>query len=208
MQDSDHLQPTPPDAGAPRILVDALATFNYVAWQNAVPLLRSLIVENPGPQLISGATLELTASPPFVRPQAWTIDRIGVGDSVTLRDIDVDTDVDFLDRLDEAERGILRFQLRSATGVLGETSHVVRVLSRAEWGGMGTMAELLPAFVTPNDPALAPLLKASAAILEDHGHPGALDGYQSRDPNRTFLLAASLWSAVAARSSTYGAACA
>ena len=65
------------------------------------------------------------------------------------------------------------------------------------------MGELLPAFVTPNDPALAALLRSVATLLGQHGHPTALDGYQSGDPNRAYLLAAALWSAVAGRSLVY-----
>jgi hypothetical protein len=86
---------------------------------------------------------------------------------------------------------------------LHASKHVLRVLARDEWGGMSTMGELLPAFVTPNAPALAKLLRSAAALLSQHGHSTALDGYQTGDPNRAYLLAASLWSAVAGRSLVY-----
>ncbi len=65
------------------------------------------------------------------------------------------------------------------------------------------MGELLPAFVTPNDRALSPLLKSAATVLGQHGHLTALNGYQSGDPNRAYLLAAALWSAAAGKSITY-----
>lgn len=195
-------QPSDPPA-KPSVVVGAEDCFNYAAWQNAVPLLREVVVENPTEQVLSSLTVELTPSPSFARNKSWTVDRIGAGESVALRDIDLDIDAEYLDRLDEAVRGKLTFKLTSEDNIIAETSHELRVLARDEWGGMGSMGELLPAFVTPNDPALAPLLRSAAESLERHGHRTALDGYQSGDPNRSYMLAAALWSAVAARSLTY-----
>ncbi len=120
-----------------------------------------------------------------------------------LRDVDIEIDAEYLDRLDEAVRGVLSFRLTKGDESLSETNARLRILARDEWGGMGSMGELLPAFVTPNDPALAPLLKSAAEALGRHGHSTALNGYQSGDPNRSYMLAAALWSAVAAKSLTY-----
>ena len=49
--------------------------------------------------------------------------------------------------------------------------------------------------VSPNHSAVASILKA-ARLLERKGHMGSLDGYQSRDPRRAYMLAAAIWSAV------------
>lgn len=200
-------QSAPADASpapeAPRLNVSAADSFNYAAWQNAVPLLRSVAVANPTASELTSLTVEFTSTPAFARPGRWVLDRVGAGQTVSLKDIDVEIDAAYLDHLDEAERGILQFRLLDGTTLIAETTVLVRVLARDEWGGMGTMAELLPAFVTPNDPALAPLLKASSEILRKSGHSTALDGYQSGDKKRVYLLAASLWSAVSAKSLTY-----
>lgn len=190
-------------AEEPHLRVEAVESFNYAAWQNSVPLLRSVQVENSGTYELSSLTVELSTSPGFARPKRWTVDRVGPTQTVSLRDIDVEIDADYLDRLDEAERGTLKFRLLHRDETLDEVSVPVRILARDEWGGMGAMGELLAAFITPNDPALATLLKAASDVLAKNGHSPSLDGYQSRDPNRAYLLAASLWSAVAARTLTY-----
>ncbi len=187
----------------PQLVVEGADTFNYAAWQNAVPLLRSVTIENKQGQELSSLTVELSASPSFARDKRWIVDRIGAGEIFSLRDIEIDVAPDYLDRLDEAVRGVLTLRLMHQGNAICEAKHPLRVLARDEWGGMPTMAELLPAFVTPNDPSLAPLLKSAAAILKEHGKPTGLDGYQSGDPNRAYLLASSLWSAVAALSLTY-----
>jgi hypothetical protein len=211
MPDTDRDAPSQPlesagDAAgppAPRLLVDAVDAFNYAAWQNSVPLLRRVEVDNSSGLELSSLTVELRASPGFVRAKRWTLDRIQAGTKVVLRDTDVEIDPEYLDRLDESERGVLTFTLSHQGMTLAEVTHNVRVLARDEWGGLSAMGELLPAFVTPNDPALAGLLKSAAAVLGDSGQSTALNGYQSGDPNRAYLLAAALWSAVGAKSLTY-----
>ncbi len=192
-----------PEGQRPTIVAVVEECFNYAAWQNAVPLLRSVVVENLTDCDLSAVTVEMKVTPAFARSKSWKIDRIGAGRQVTLRDVDIEVDADYLDRLDEAVRGTLSFRLSKGDETLAETNAPLRILARDEWGGMGAMGELLPAFVTPNDPALAQLLKSASDALGRHGHSTALDGYQSGDPNRSYMLAAALWSAVAAKSLTY-----
>ncbi|HMP80278.1 MAG TPA: DUF4011 domain-containing protein, partial [Pirellulaceae bacterium] len=86
---------------------------------------------------------------------------------------------------------------------MAEKSCLLRVLARDQWGGMSDMAGLLPAFVTPNDPALTRLMRSAAQALERDGHDPTLEGYQTGDPRRVYVQAAALWSAVAAESIVY-----
>jgi hypothetical protein len=205
----NHHEPPPPDSASsgdparPRLLISAADVFAYAAWQNAVPLVHSVVIENPGTSEVSSLVVEFSSTPAFARPRRWIVDRVEAGEHVPLRDVDVEIDPAYLDRLDEAERGVLSFRVLAGSTPIAATTLPVRVLARDEWGGMGSMAELLPAYVTPNDPALAPLLKAAAEILGDSDHSTALDGYQSLDARRAYLLAAALWSAISAKALTY-----
>ena len=187
----------------PRLQVDAIESFNYAAWQNDVPLLRRVVIDNTGGEELSSLSVELKATPSFVQEQRWTIDRLRAGEQLSLRDVELQIDPAYLDRLDEAVRGVLSFQLIHKGEIRAAASHVLRVLARDEWGGMGDTGELLAAFVTPNDPAIPSLLRTASSVLEQYGHAVALDGYQSNDPNRAYMLAAALWSAVAGCSLVY-----
>ncbi len=159
-----------------QLLVEAVESFNYAAWQNAVPLLRSIVIDNKEGTERSMLTVELSASPGFARAKRWVIDRIGAGERLSLKDIDLEVDPSYLDGLDEAERGVLTFRLLHKGECLHQVDQVLRVLARDEWGGISSMGELLPAFVTPNDPALAPVLRTTAEMLTVHGHSPALAG--------------------------------
>src|SRR5690606_16271301 len=115
----------------------------------------------------------------------------------------IELDAGYLNGLNEAERGYVYLQLHSKGELVAAATHKLRVLARDQWGGMGSMGDLLAAFVMPNDPAVAKILKAAGESLSQHGHSPSLDGYQSRDPRRAYMLVAALWSAVSAEGLTY-----
>src|SRR5690606_37320779 len=146
---------------------------------------------------IEKCTLELTSSPSFLRPKTWTIDRLLPGDRLPLTDRKVELDAGYLAGLNDAERGEITLRLSSSGEVLDEQRLPVRLLARDEWGGVADMAQLLPAFVMPNDPGVAQILRTAAERLVAHGHPGGLDGYQSQNPQRAYMLTAAVYSAVA-----------
>ncbi|ARM88061.1 helicase/restriction endonuclease domain-containing protein [Rhizobium sp. CIAT894] len=180
------------------IVADIAPSFTYASFQNAIPVLRSAKVANPTNENLEECQLRLLANPPFVRAKTWTIDRILAGDEISLTDRKVDLDSSYLDGLNEAERGEITLTLTSRGSLLSEIHVPVRLLARGEWGGVSDMAQLLPAFVMPNDPAVARILRSAADQLAAHGHSSGLDGYQSGDPKRTFMLAASVYSAISA----------
>lgn len=185
------------EAGAPVIAADIAASFTYASYQNAIPVLRSILIENDSGRHIEKCTLELTSSPSFLRPKTWAIDRLVPGDRLPLSDRKVELDAAYLAGLNEAERGEITLRLTSRGEVLDEQRLPVRLLARDEWGGVADMAQLLPAFVMPNDPGIAQILRTAAERLSAHGHPSGMDGYQSQDPQRAYMLAAAVYSAIA-----------
>ena len=114
-----------------------------------------------------------------------------------MSDRKVELDAHYLAGLNEAERGEITLRLSAGGEVLDEQRFAVRLLARDEWGGVADMAQLLPAFVMPNDPGIAPILRTAADRLAAHGHPSALDGYQSQSPQRAYMLSAAIYSAIA-----------
>jgi hypothetical protein len=176
---------------------DLASTFTFASHQNSIPVIRSIRIENSTADSIENARLELTASPAFLRAKTWIIDRIMAGEGLTLSDRRVDLDAAYLAGLDEAERGDIKLRLLKGDRVLAETIVPVRLLARDEWGGVSDMAQLLPAFIMPNDPAIFQVLRSAAERLAGHGHSSALDGYQSNDPKRAYMLAAAVYSAIA-----------
>lgn len=193
----------PNDPGVVAITANLAATFTFASHQNSIPVIRSIRVDNLTADSLEHARLELTASPPFLRAKTWTIDRIIAGEGVTLSDRHIDLDAAYLAGLNEAERGDIKLRLFQGDHIVTETIHPVRLLARDEWGGVADMGQLLPAFVMPNDPAVFKLLRSAAERLATHGHSSALDGYQSNDPKRAFMLTAAVYSAIAGLGAHY-----
>ncbi|MGV1760810.1 DUF3320 domain-containing protein [Rhizobium sp. A22-96] len=181
----------------PAIVADVAASFTYASYQNAVPVIRSILIENNTDRHVENCRIELTSSPSFLRPKSWTVDRLIPGDRLPLIDRKVEFDASYLAGLNEAERGEITLRLSSSGEILDEQRLPVRLLARDEWGGVDDMAQLLPAFVMPNDPGVAQILRTAAETLVAHGHPGGLDGYQSQNPQRAYMLAAAAYSAIA-----------
>lgn len=181
----------------PSITADIAGSFTYASYQNAIPVVRSILIENHGGPHLENVRVDLTSSPAFLRAKSWMIDRLAPGDSLPLSDRKIDLDADYLAGLNEAERGEITLRLSQGDRALDEKRFQVRLLARDEWGGVADMAQLLPAFVMPNDPAVARILRSAADRLAEHGLPSGLDGYQSGDPQRAFMLTAAIYSAIA-----------
>lgn len=143
----------------PAIVVDVTASFTYASYQNAIPVIRSILVENNTDRHIESCRLDLTSSPSFLRPKSWIVDRLMPGDRLPLADRKVEFDASYLSGLNEAERGEITLRLCSGGKILDERRLPVRLLARDEWGGVADMAQLLPAFVMPNDPGVAQILR-------------------------------------------------
>ena len=179
------------------------SNYSYAAWQNSIPLLRSLTVRNETSDSYDDLKVELTSDPPFLREKKWTLKRVVAGDKITVEDRDIDLDVSYLGGLSEAERGQIRIRVVVANGTLAESVSEIRLLARDEWGGSGISPELLAAFVLPNDPAVAKVLKGAADVLQQHGKSPSLEGYQSEDPARVWTLLSAIWASVASLDITY-----
>lgn len=168
---------------------------NFASAQNGVAVIRELRIENAGSAAAEGLRLTLTAHPALLREKTWIIDRLPAGGSLRLTDLETPLDPALLGGLDEAEIGQLQFRL-AAQGVADVVQqHPVEMLARDEWGGLAEMDNILAAFVSPNQPCVARILKEASRLLEAAGQSGALDGYQSGSPQRVWMLAGAIWSA-------------
>lgn len=182
---------------APCVTASIAPSFTYASYQNAVPVVRSIEIENRTEKTFEDCKLELISTPAFLRNKVWQIDRLIPGDRISVSDRRVELSADYLAGLNEAERGEITLRLSCKIEILHEQTFPVRLLARDEWGGVNDMAQLLPAFVMPNDPAIAGVLRKAAERLVEHGLPSGLDGYQSNDPKRAYMLTAAIYSAVA-----------
>ncbi|WP_138468940.1 DUF3320 domain-containing protein [Poseidonocella sp. HB161398] len=182
---------------------DTSARVNFASAQNGVSILRTLSLANRGQRQLEGLTVTLESAPALLRPRSWTLDRLSPGDMRALPGLETVLDDQILAGLDEAEFGSLTLTVAENGRELLRETRRIEMLARDEWGGLGEMAPLLAAYVSPNDAVVAGLLKEAADLLEAAGMKGAIDGYQSGDPGRAWMLAGAIWSAATAMGLSY-----
>ncbi|EQD78585.1 DNA helicase related protein, partial [mine drainage metagenome] len=102
----------------------------------------------------------------------------------------------YLADLTECMQAAAHLRLRSSTGVVAEQRFPIELLARNQWGGAGSMPELLAAFCMPNDPAVDKVLKSTSDVLRRAGRPDGIDGYRAGSRQRAWELASAVWSAV------------
>ena len=181
----------------------ALQRVNFACAQNDVAIIERLLIGNRTENALTDVRVTLRATPAIIREKSWTVDRIAQETEFEIRDLATPLDIERLAGLDEAELGELEFrvEVRGLPTVVEKSR--IELPARDEWGGVRDMAQILAAFVSPNDPAVAGVLKDASRLLEAAGHSGSMDGYQSGDPRRAYLLAAAIWSAATGLGLTY-----
>ncbi|WP_038911224.1 DUF3320 domain-containing protein [Dickeya dadantii] len=167
----------------------------FTSHQNAVPLLRELVLHNESDQTYQDLTLHLQTTPAVLEAKQWKIDRLLPHSSLDIRDRDVKLDAKWLAELTESVVCEITLCLRQGEDELFTVNYPLEALAKNEWGG-DAMVELLPSFITPNDPAIDRLLKATSDVLRSAGKREALDGYESKSRTRVWEIASALWTAI------------
>ena len=180
-----------------------LERVNFASAQNDVKIVQKLMLHNQTDEAMTDVRLSLRSSPSIIRNRIWYIDLIPAGQRHEIQETSTPLNIEHLAGLDEAEVGELEFRAE----VEGLESTIekckIRLLARDEWGGLGDMAQILASFVSPNTPVVAALLKQAAHLLENKGIDGSMNGYQSKDPRRTYMLIGAIWSAATGLGLTY-----
>lgn len=184
-----------PIAPVIRLQVSLSPKVNLAFHQNAVPVLRELVVVNDGTAPLVDVVVTLSSEPPFLKEKSWRLDQIGAQQHYHLRELDIALDPAFLGRLTEAETAQVVVRLEAGGEELARAVTPIELLPRNQWGGVGHMPEMLAAFIQPNDPAVERVLKKAAEILRQNGREGALDGY-SGGAKRTWELTSAIWTAI------------
>ena len=182
------------------IALDAVITdkIGFATHQNAAPILRQLSVHNLGVDAVDNVTVTLRSDPAFLAEKVWRFDQIRPDTEIAVTDRDVRLSASVLAGLTEAVSATVILTAVDVDGhELASTHYPIELLAHNEWGGIGAMADLLPAFVMPNDPAVDRVLKAASDGLRRMGKPDQIDGYESKQRTRVWQLASAIWSAVA-----------
>ncbi|MGV3771180.1 MAG: DUF4011 domain-containing protein, partial [Sphingobium phenoxybenzoativorans] len=168
----------------------------FASHQNAVPILRDLEIDNVTDADCNALAVSLTADPPFLLPKTWRIDRVAAQTAISVHDRQIHLNAGMLGDLTENISGSVEIRAESDGALLASIRQPIEILARDHWGGAGTMAELLPAYAMPNDPAVDRIVKAASDVLRRAGRPDAIDGYNAKSRSRVWEITSAIWSAI------------
>ena len=199
-------QPPTPSSPSPAVRIEAALAprLNLADFQNAVPLIRELVVVNESPDDLQDLELHLSAEPAFLVPRQWRIDLLRAGQQLQLSEFQVQLDGPLFSRLTEAEQATVMVTVTRPgpplpspppEPPLAEARFPVELLARDQWGGLATMPEMLAAFVQPNEAYVEKLLRSAADILEASGQSPSLNGY-GNGPKHAWAIASAIWTAI------------
>lgn len=195
--------------GAVTLTVTTRESLNYALVTNGIGPVVEIVAKNASqqPAIISDVSIDIDLGevpanalqgrrqpiPPLrVPPEAET--------RLTAAQLTLPLQPSAFAALDEASSALLQVE---AT-IVGERRMGVvpiRLLARNEWTGR-SIPELLAAFITPNDPALEPLLEGLADRMQSTTGNPSLDGYQG-GPERARALAKAAYEVIAAQNIVY-----
>ncbi len=183
--------------------VDYQSRLNYAMWLNGQQTLKGVEVENLTDS--DWHNVCVTLSGEMLVEQQEHIDLIPRGETVRLSQLQLVPDGDTLRQLTESTATQFNVTLTVDGQLFSEQSHELRMLAFDEWPGANIAPELLSVFVTPNSPQLAEVKVRASALLEKLTNGGALDEYQTQDPNHVRAQVACIYTALQQEGLVYSA---
>ena len=168
-----------------QVQFESVPAVNFSMQQNHVPVIREIRIKNEEELELTGLCVRITSDPEFFEPFQMHLDTLSPGEEKQWTVIPLRVSTSYLSNLTEQILGAVRIEISKEDQVLFSTSHEISLLAFDQWGGISILPEMLAAFVTPNSPAIAPIIKRASEILENWTGSSAMDEYQTRDPNRT-----------------------
>lgn len=184
--------------------IEAAPVLSLAMVENNIPLVARLSLTNSGPEPLHELIVELALLPDF--SQKWTSHVSSIPAGGTFRVEDIELPLDRTKLVNQLERSSATLMLwvrqNDVATPLATASKPIDVLAYNEWT-RSTVPHVLAAFVLPNHPAVAQLLAETRAPLERLTRNPALDGYQSKSPDRVAAVAQAIYETIQGRGITY-----
>lgn len=186
-----------------RLTVGKMDVFNFALYQNGIPPIRGIQIENNTGNTIEGLSLKITSDYHFFKLYEAPLPPIPSGKPVPLVDPRLVINGRMLGQLTEAENTLVTVELIKDDEPICGYRQVMEVLAYDQYQGHASYRDLLPAFVLPNHPVIATLMHDVSDQLTKWGKDPSLEGYQCEDPNRVRDFAAAAFAAIQKKNIVY-----
>lgn len=183
-------------SGKLRVEFIYLPVIGFAMQQNGISVVRRLLIENRTVGMLKDIKIILTTTPVFGSADPLLIETIGGGGTVCFESLPLDLPASYFTRLTEKLEGCFTLEIFSGPESIFRQTYPITILAFDQWGGTTVLPEILSAFITPNYPATASIIKRAATILEKWTGNPSLDEYQSRNLDRVRKQIAAIYTAI------------
>ena len=180
-----------------------LPAINYAMQQNRVSLIRKFTIENKSDEAFQNIKVSLSTDPDFADNITSSIDSISPGEIIRIDSLRFNLSSAYFAQLTERSVASIKIKITSNEQILSEENYPIEVLAFDQWGGISVLPEMLSSFITPNHPALVPIIQRASSILGQWTGNPSLDSYQSANPDRPWKQMAAVYAAICELNITY-----
>ena len=174
---------------------EVLPRYSLAFQQNQYPLVSRLRVSiEADSEQLKNIEIKLISDPIFFEPLTWLVDTLEPGGVLDLPSKTIPVDYERLDSLSEEILVNLQLQVNCEGLTLVEKNFETIFMPKNFWAGGLGMPELLAAFCTPNANYVDQLILVVSKTLRKNEYSSDVDGYQSQDRQKPYLMASALWS--------------
>lgn len=177
------------------IALDYVKTVNYALVHCKKAVCQELKLTNTGKEAV--ADLLVTCEGEFIESgNGQAVALLQPGESIRLKDFVIKPDANKLSQLTEQVASHIDIIVKRSEETLVRKSFDIDFMAYDQWLGTNTLPQMLAAFVTPNDPAIAQLIVAAAARLKEQTGESAFVEYQSGNPQVVLQQIAAIFAAI------------
>ncbi len=180
-----------------------LPVVNFAIQQNRISVIRRLSIENLTECTLNNVKIELSAEPVFGTAIPLFIEFIPEKEAVSAEIVSLNLSANYFAQLTEGFSGYITIEVYVESESVFRQSYPVYILAYDQWSGLSVLPEMLASFVTPNHPAINPVIKRAAEILEQWTNDSSLNEYQSRNPDRVKKQMAAIYTAISEQDIIY-----
>lgn len=185
------------------IAIQSDGAVSYASYQNHIPAVHSIAVENQADVDLRDVEVVVTCTPDFAEPIRYRYELLHAGERRVIQPVAFKLRHRYLAELTESENGNIRVEVLSGGTSQAEVSAPVTVLAFDQWGGTRSVPELLAAFCTPNHPRIDRFISEAAELLARSSNGDVMNGYDAKSRDVVWAQISAIFSAIARRRVQY-----
>jgi len=180
-----------------------LPVVNFAMQQNRVSLIRQFTVENKTTDTLKNIKIVLSVEPDFAITHPYVIEAIPGRETIRVESFNLNLSTSFFAQITERVVGDFKMEIFNDNISIYLKTYPIDMLAFDQWTGLSVLPEMLSSFITPNHPAIVPIIKRASVILTEWTGSASLDEYQSCNPDRVRKQMAAIYQAISEQNITY-----